>query len=78
MDETNPTLATLATKFALSFPQIASVLVGIDRMDYLQKAVDTANGHYFNESKLMRARELAFPDPEFLDLPKWDRMGWLK
>ena len=77
-DESIPTLSTLATKFALSFPQVSSVLVGIARMDYLQNSVDTANGNYLDATKIARAQELAFPDPEFLDLPKWDRRGWLK
>jgi 1-deoxyxylulose-5-phosphate synthase len=78
IDENCPTLSSLATKFALSFSHVSSVLVGIDRLDYLHNAVETANGNYFNTEKLMRARELAYPDPEFLDLPNWDRMGWLK
>ncbi len=70
-------LPTLATKFALSFEHVSSVLVGIDRMAYLQKALAAANGVYLDEKTLARARELRYPDPPFLDLPKWDRMGWL-
>ena len=78
LDENNPTLSMLATKFALSFSQVSSVLVGIDRMAYLHQAVETASGHYLDSRTLAQAKKLAFPDPEFLDLPKWDRMGWLK
>ncbi|MBN1352763.1 aldo/keto reductase [candidate division KSB1 bacterium] len=73
-----PTLSNLATKFALSFPQVSSVLVGIDRLAYLQGAVAAADGHYLDSDALARAQELAFPDPEFVDLPAWDRVGWLK
>jgi 1-deoxyxylulose-5-phosphate synthase len=73
-----PTLSTLATKFALSYSQVASVLVGMDRMAYLHQAVATANGGYLDAELLVRAEKLAFPNPEFIDLPKWDRMGWLK
>ena len=61
-----------------SFPQVSSVLVGIDRMDYLDSALETADGHYLDVAKLAQVRELAYPNPEFLDSPKWDRMGWLK
>lgn len=74
---TIPTLSKLATKFALSFSEVASVLVGIDRMEYLEQAVDTADGNYLDADALARAKELAFPEPGFLDLPKWDREGWL-
>lgn len=73
-----PTLSVLATKFALSFPEVATVLVGIDRMEYLEQAIATADGHYLDADALNRAKELAFPEPDFLDLPKWDREGWLK
>lgn len=77
MDAQFPDLPTLATKFALSFPEVSSVLVGIDREEYLQKTLLAADGHYLDEAQLSRAMALRYPDPAFLDLPKWDRMGWL-
>jgi aryl-alcohol dehydrogenase-like predicted oxidoreductase len=73
-----PDLPTLATQFALSFSSISSVLVGIDKMEYLFKALSTANGQYMSAETLDRAKSLAYPDPAFLNLPHWDRMGWLK
>jgi aryl-alcohol dehydrogenase-like predicted oxidoreductase len=73
-----PDLPTLATKFALSFEQVSSVLVGIDRLEYLHKSVAAADGGYLNEKTLARARALRYPDPQFLDLVKWDKMGWLR
>ena len=76
--ETGWTLSALATKFALSFAQVASVLVGIDRMAYLQQALATANGQYLDAAALAGVQALKFPDPAFIDLPHWDRMGWLK
>jgi len=72
-----PDLPTLATKFALSFDEVSSVLVGIDRMEYLQKSLAAADGIYMNDKTLSRAKELRYPDPQFLDLVKWDKMGWL-
>jgi aryl-alcohol dehydrogenase-like predicted oxidoreductase len=77
LSESAPDLPTLATKFALSFKQVSSVLVGIDRMEYLQKTLSAADGVYLDEKTLARAIELCYPDTQFLDLPKWDRMGWL-
>ena len=73
-----PTLPALATKFALSFQQVSSVLVGIDRMQYLQNALTVANGKYLDQNAFAKARELCYPEPEFLDLRQWDKMGWLK
>lgn len=71
-------LPALATKFALSFNEVASVLVGIDRNEYLIKSLEAADGHYLNAEIRSAAMELEYPEPEFLDLPKWDRLGWLK
>jgi len=73
-----PTLFDLAVKFVLSHSEISSALIGIDKMDYLQKALGAADGNYLNEKIFSIAKQLAYPDPDFLDLPKWDRMGWLK
>ena len=78
LSESVPDLPTLATKFALSFKEVSSVLVGIDRMEYLQKALAAADGQYLDEKTLARARELRYPQPDFLDLPLWDRKGWLR
>jgi aryl-alcohol dehydrogenase-like predicted oxidoreductase len=71
-------LATLATKFVLSFPSVSSILVGIDKLEYLNQLLEAANGEYLDDVKLNRAKELAYPDPAFLDLPYWDKMNWLR
>ena len=71
-------LSTLAVKFVLSFPEIAAALVGIDSLWYLQQALDAANGEYLNENRLELACKLAFPNPEFINLPHWDKMNWLR
>lgn len=74
----NVKLSTLAPRFVLSFPQVSSLLVGIDKLNYLEESIAAANGEYLDESLLKQAEALAYPDPPFLDLPKWDREGWLK
>lgn len=71
-------LSTLATRFALSFPQVSAILVGIDKLNYLKQSVAAANGQYLSVELLKQAKSLAYPDPVFLDLPEWDRQGWLK
>lgn len=70
-------LPTAATKFALSFKEVSSVLVGIDKMEYLHKSLQAADGKYFNGSKLERSKQLAYPDPSFLNLHQWSVNGWL-
>ncbi len=70
-------LSALAIKFALSSNQVSSVLVGIDKMEYLQKSLAIANGVYLENEILEQIKELQFPDLEFLDLIKWDKKGWL-
>lgn len=71
-------LPELAVKFALSFPQVSSVLVGIDKLDYLKQSLAAANGKYLKQDQLSAAQSLAYPDPAFLNLPYWDKMGWLR
>lgn len=72
-----PEISALATKFALSFAEVSAVLVGIDRSEYLDKALSAVSGKLLDEAQLSEAKALSYPDPGFLDLPKWDRLGWL-
>lgn len=78
LSATYPDLPTLATKFALSFKEVAAVLVGIDKLEYLDKALHATDGHYLDSKTKERALALRYPDPDFLDLSVWDRKGWLK
>jgi aryl-alcohol dehydrogenase-like predicted oxidoreductase len=71
-------LPMLATKFALSFPEISSILVGIDREEYLEQSVEAANGVYLNDDIMKEAEQLAFPNADFLNLHHWSKMNWLK
>ena len=71
------TLSELATRFVLSEPAASSVLLGIDRPEYLRQALDVADGRYLSSATMRRARELAYPDLESIDLHKWAQMGWL-
>jgi len=74
----NRLLSDLATKFVLSFADVSSVLVGIDKMEFLNKAVALANGEYLGDMMLAKIKQLAYPDPEFLNIGIWDRKGWIK
>lgn len=76
--ENGESLPKMAVKFALSFPAVSSVLIGIDKKSYLLESLEAADGHYMNEERLQLAKSLSYPDPEFLNLPYWDKMGWLR
>ncbi len=71
-------LPTAATKFALSFKEVSSVLIGIDKKEYLDKSLQAADGIYFGDSTLQTSKELAYPEPDFLNLHEWNVKGWLK
>lgn len=70
-------LPSLALRFALSFKDVASVLVGIDKEEYLLHAFRAANGSYLSDKEMDTAKGLAYPDPDFINLPLWDKEGWL-
>lgn len=77
LDDTTPDLSTLAIRFGLSFDEVSAILVGIDRLDYLHQSIRAAGGSTLPAPVLHRARQLAYPDPTFINLPHWDLMGWL-
>ncbi len=70
-------LPQFATQFALSHDAVSSVLVGIDKHQYLEEALACATGQYFDEALLKQAKSMAYPQPEFLNLAEWDKNGWL-
>ncbi len=71
-------LPQLATKFVLSFAQVSSVLVGIDRLEYLDEALAVADGQYLDNGIFEKAKEAGFRNPDFLNLHQWSVNGWLK
>jgi len=77
LNEQMPALPDLAVKFVLSYNEVSSTLIGMEKHEYLQKALSIADGSYLDQETFLRAKQMAFPDPEMLDLAKWDKMGWL-
>lgn len=76
--ESSLDLPTLATRFALSFKNISAILIGIDRIEYLNKSLEAANGTYLDAGTMQKAKQLAYPEPDFLNLHQWNVNGWLK
>ncbi|MEC3878593.1 aldo/keto reductase [Parapedobacter sp. 10938] len=70
-------LAEMATKFALDVPQVSAVLVGIDRMDYLQEALAVANGKEMPAALHGALASLAYETPDFINLHHWKQQGWI-
>ena len=60
---TSYSLPELAIKFALSFPEVSSTLVGIDRIEYLQSCLKSADGIYLDNNVLQKAKKLSYPEP---------------
>lgn len=69
---------SLAMKFILSYPEVSSMLVGIDQMHHLTKAVEVADRKYFEGEFLGNLEGMAYPDPSFLNFSHWVKSGWLK
>lgn len=78
LSEETSHLSNLATKFALSFNQISSILIGIDKLEYLYSALECVNGEALDHAVVKQAKDLAYPDPVFLNLHEWSVNGWLK
>lgn len=68
-------LPEYAMRFVLARPEVSSVLLGIDRQEYLKQALQCLGKEPLSTSLI--AGGIPFPDPEFVDIPHWDRMGWL-
>lgn len=68
---------SLAMKFILSYPEVSSMLVGIDQMVHLTTAITVADNHYFDKDFLGKLESMAYPDPAFLNFSHWVKNGWL-
>lgn len=70
-------LPQLATQFALGHGDVSSVLVGIDKQEYLAAALRTVKGRPMDKQLLTELQGMAYPEPAFLNLAEWDKNGWL-
>ncbi|NGM63572.1 aldo/keto reductase [Sphingobacterium sp. SGG-5] len=66
-----------ATKFVLKHPQVSSVLVGIDKEEYLYASLHNIEGGELSDTLFAQSKRMQYPDPSFLNLAEWDRKGWL-
>lgn len=72
-----PDLPALAIKFALSFPEVSAVLIGMDKLEYLSDSLKAVEGGYLDGQMVTKLKKLAYPEPGFLNLAEWSKKGWL-
>ncbi len=60
---TRYSLPELALRFVLSIPDISTIVVGADRMKYLEVAVSASDGAGLSEALLVKLEDMALDDP---------------
>ncbi len=69
--ETHYSLPELALRFVLSIPDISTVIVGADRIAYLDEAVSASDGRGLSEGILLALEDMALDDPYLLNPGNW-------
>ena len=64
-------LPELALRFVLSIPDVSTIIVGADRMKYLEEAVSTSDGKGLSEGLRLRLEDMALDDPYLLNPGNW-------
>lgn len=68
---TRYSLPEMALRFVLMIPDISTVIVGADRLEYLEKAVSASDGEGLSEDILARLEDMALDDPYLLNPGNW-------
>ncbi len=68
---TRYSLPELALRFVLSIPDISTVIVGADRLEYLEQAVAASDGEGLSEEVLVKLEDMALDDPYLLNPGNW-------
>ncbi len=68
---TRYSLPELALRFVLSIPEISTVIVGADRLEYLEEAVAASDGEGLSEEVLVKLEDMALDDPYLLNPGNW-------
>lgn len=68
---TRYSLPELALRFVLSIPDISTIIVGADRITYLDEAVSASDGQGLSEEILLKLEEMALDDPYLLNPGNW-------
>ena len=68
---TRYSLPEMALRFVLSIPDISTIIVGADRIAYLEEAVSTSDGEGLSEEILVELEDMALDDPYLLNPGNW-------
>jgi len=68
---TQYTLPALALRFVLAIPDISTIIVGADRIKYLEEAVSTSDGEQLNDEILFKLKNMALDNPYLLNPGNW-------
>ena len=64
-------LPELALRFVLSIPAVSTVIVGADKIAYLDEAVSVSDGQGLSEETLLALEDMALNDPYLLNPGNW-------
>ena len=68
---TSYSLPELALRFVLSIPDVSTIIVGADRINYLEEAVSTSDGLALSEELRLKLDGMALDDPYLLNPGNW-------
>lgn len=69
--ETRYSLPELALRFVLSIPDVSTIIVGADRIKYLDEAVSVSDGKGLSAEILLELEDMALDDPYLLNPGNW-------
>ena len=64
-------LPELALRFVLSIPDVSTIIVGADKIAYLDEAVSVSDGRGLSEETLLALEDMALDDPYLLNPGNW-------
>ena len=68
---TRYSLPELALRYVLSIPDVSTIIVGADRMRYLEEAVATSDGRGLDKEVLVKLEDMGLDDPYLLNPGNW-------
>ena len=77
INEDIQSLSDLAVKFVLSNNGVTSTILGMDKKEYIDRAVKNADTEPLSSETMNRLKKSKYPDQSFIDMVKWTNNGWL-
>lgn len=71
LTDTIPTIPQLALRFVLANPDISTIIVGADKLPYLEEAASVSDGKTLTSEWLAVLQGMAIEDPDLINPGKW-------